>query len=387
MRLRPLPGRRGAGRVGLAYATLFTVNAAGLAWLPVWLAGRGLSGGAIGLVIAASMAARFVVTPVAGYWADAARPRAVLVAAGGALLVAHALFFIAQPLWAYAAIAILMGAGMGPAVPVLEITNVRLAQQGGPAFGPMRAIGSLAFIATTVALGGLVADRGAGVVMAWLVAGSAAFLAAAALLPVPRAAAAPRRPREPTLPALASPPMLLALLASGLIQSSHAFYYGFASLLWLGQGLPDWAVGALWAWGAGVEVLVLWFARRLEPLGAAGLLALGAACAVARWTLMGFAPGLAGLVLLQALHAGTFSVAHLGFTLFVRDHAAPHVAATAQSVNSAITFGAGLAAATALSGVLYERVGAAGYFVMAGLAAAGLAAAATLRTRLAAAEP
>src|SRR5690606_7357409 len=82
MRLAPPTARSDAVRVAFAYAALFTVNAAGLAWLPVWLAGRGLTGEAVGLVIAASMMARLVLTPAAGYWADVTgRTRRVLVAA------------------------------------------------------------------------------------------------------------------------------------------------------------------------------------------------------------------------------------------------------------------------------------------------------------------
>lgn len=134
-------------------------------------------------------------------------------------------------------------------------------------------------------------------------------------------------------------------------------------------------IGALWAWGAVVEVGILVLARRLEPVGPARLMAIGAACAAVRWLAMGVAPGLGWLVGLQMLHGGSFALAHLGFILFVREHAPPHAAATAQAVNSALTFGGVLAAATALSGVLFDLYGARGYWSMALLAAAGLAAA------------
>ncbi len=371
-----------ACRIGFAYAALFTVNAAGMAWLPVWLESRGLDGEAVGLIIAASMLARVIATPAAGVLADAgAHWRAVLVASGLALLAAHVLFPLAGPLWSFALIALVMGAGIGPAIPVLEMANVRLAQSGGPAFGPMRAVGTLSFIVTTVVLGELVGLRGPNIVIAWLIAGSAAYLLAASLVPVPGPLHRGATPRAPMLAAFGDPGMALALGASMLIHASHAYYYGFASLLWRDQGLSDFAVGALWAWSAAIEVAVLLAARRLEPLGAGGLLMIGAGCATLRWVLMGFEPGLLGLVLLQMLHAATFGVAHLGIVQFVRDRAPPHVAATALSVNSALTFGLGLGAATAASGVLYERVGFGGYWVMAALAAAGLFVAGALRMR------
>jgi PPP family 3-phenylpropionic acid transporter len=377
------PTRLAACRVGFAYATLFTVNAAGMAWLPVWLESRGLSGPALGLVIAASMFARVVATPAAGVLADrAARWRAALVAAAIALLVAHLLFPVADRVWVFALIALVMGAGIGPAVPVLEMANVRLAQQGGPSFGPMRAVGTLAFIVTTIALGELVGLRGPDVVITWSVVGSAAFLLAASLVPVPAARSKNGEAHQPMLPALCEPGMLLALAASTLIQASHAFYYGFASLLWREQGLSDTTVGVLWAWSAAIEIAVLLAARRLEPVSAASLLLIGAGCATARWIFMGLEPGLFGLALLQMLHAATFGVAHLGIVHYVRDRAPAYVGATALSLNSALTFGVGLGIATVASGVLYDQVAARGYWVMAALAAAGLAIAGALRMRL-----
>ena len=55
---------------------------------------------------------------------------------------------------------------------------------------------------------------------------------------------------------------MLAVGSIGLIQASHGFYYGFSTLLWRRQGLPDNLIGLLWGFGVGAEVLFMWF---LEP--------------------------------------------------------------------------------------------------------------------------
>ena len=373
----------GAVRSAFAFSGLFLVNAAALAWLPVWLESRGLSGEAVGVVVATIMVARFVFAPAGGYAADAlGRPRAVLTVTALALVAAFVFFPLAGPLYVFVAIAFLMGAGLGPSVPILESTTVRLAQEGGAAFGPVRAIGTMAFIVGTLALGGIVGRFGEGAIIVWLIATGGLWALGTALLPLPRAAkerSERRGPRPGMLRALASRGVLLALLASALIQGAHAFYYGFGSLAWRDQGLSEATIGALWAWGAGVEVALLWYARRFERLGGPLLMAIGAVCALVRWTAMGFAPGLGWLIGLQMLHAGSFGAAHLGFILYIRDHAPPHASATAQAVNSALTFGGVLAGATAVSGVLYEHGGAHGYWSMSLLAGAGLAAALALR--------
>lgn len=367
----PLP----AARVAASFITLFSVNAAAMAWLPVWLEGRGLSAAEVGFVVAAGLALRTLAAPLGGYLADAAgRPRAVLAAAGLALLLGHALLPVAGPLWAVAGAVALTAAGMGPAIPLLEITSVRLAQQGGPPFGPMRAVASLAFMATTVALGRLIEAEGLDAAIVWLVAGSAAFLATTLWLPTPTPPPRAAGGRKELLAALVSPPMALALAASALIQASHAAYYGFGSLAWRDQGLGEGLIGALWAWGVAAEAALIWCAARLERwgLGAVALMILGAAGATLRWSLMATEPGGALLFGVQMLHALSFGAAHLGVVLFIRDRVPGAAAATAIGLNSALTFGVVLSGATALAGLLYERDLVWLWLAMAAIAAAGL---------------
>jgi len=208
-----------AARFTFGYVALFSVIGASMPWLPVWFEHQGLTGEDVGFIIAASMVARFVVAPVAGFWADAwERPRLVLTLAASALLASHLLYPHAHVLWAFMAIAALMGAGMGPSVPLLEAANVRASRMGGPSFGPLRALGSVAFIVANVALGGLISRSGEGVIMVWLVVAGVAFVAASAALPVAARTRPRGAPRAKVLPALMKPTLLLAFTASALIQ-------------------------------------------------------------------------------------------------------------------------------------------------------------------------
>ena len=40
---------------------------------------------------------------------------------------------------------------------------------------------------------------------------------------------------------------VIFLIAVGLVQASHAAYYGFATIHWRAAGLSDAVIGALWA--------------------------------------------------------------------------------------------------------------------------------------------
>jgi PPP family 3-phenylpropionic acid transporter len=171
-----------------------------------------------------------------------------------------------------------------------------------------------------------------------------------------------------TKPAFAAP-----VLAASLIQSSHAFYYGFSTLVWTRQGLPDPLIG--WLWGAGVIVeigLLLAlprFERRFSP---EALIAMGGVASLARWSGMAFLPPAWLLMPLQALHALTFAAVHVGALRLVQREAPPGIHGLAQTLYAALASGTLAGGSMILSGVLYDGVGALGYLAMSALAAVGL---------------
>ncbi|MBF0130405.1 MAG: MFS transporter, partial [Alphaproteobacteria bacterium] len=92
-------------------------------------------------------------------------------------------------------------------------------------------------------------------------------------------------------------------------------------------------------------------------LGPAGLLMLGAAGAVVRWTALGLSSAIPVLVVEQTLHALTFGATHLGAMHFIARAAPPGVSAQAQALYSSIGMGASLGIAMLVSGGLYDRLG------------------------------
>src|SRR5690606_36597953 len=116
-------------------------------------------------------------------------------------------------------------------------------------------------------------------------------------------------------------------------------------------------------------------------LGSARLLALGGVAAVLRWTLLGSSADLPVLVPVQLLHGLTFGATHLAAVTFLAQSAAPGLAATAQSLYSAVALGAVSGTVMLLSGALYEHLGGGAFFVMTALAIAGTMAALSLARR------
>ncbi|MBX3510947.1 MAG: MFS transporter [Hyphomonadaceae bacterium] len=369
-----------AARVTLVMSCLFSVTGVTLTFLPRWLeVERGLSGLEIGLVLSLSQLARVFTGPTIGFLADGVRDRRmpIRICVAASLLAYVAFFFAAQSFAALLITGFLALSLMQAVVPLVEAATLRATAQGRFSYGIARGIGSVAFIVANIAGGVLVARFGVGAVVVWVLCGLAMTAATAmwSLKPEPGAdapapSAAARRGAVAAL--LRSRRFVIVILACGLIQSGHAFYYSFSTIVWRGQGVPAETVGLLWACGVAVEVAFLWsltwIERRFSP---EALILAGAAGGVLRWACMGFAPLGAVLWPLQAMHALSFAAAHVGAMRLIYREAPDAAAAMAQTLYSALSGGLLLGACTLLSGALYDAAGAQGYWAMALIVGAG----------------
>lgn len=367
-------------RLGVAYAAVFLALGASLPFLPRWLEAKGLSGEEVGLALGLGMIARFVASIAAGVIADrTGRPRRVMATAGALTTVGYVLMVTTDAPVALMALTVFVTLVKAPVTPILESLAVAASRAGWARYAPVRAVGSAAFIVANIALGAAMAAFGVDVLMIWLIIGGGFVVWASLTAPKGPDVSVRGQGRArgaSAWSALLTPASVLAFAASALTQGSHAFFYGFSVLVWRDAGLSDAVIGLLWAWGVAAEIVFLMVIGRIAPrIGPGGLAALGAAAGVVRWTWLAQDPGLIGAALAQTLHAGTFAAAHLGFIRHAEAHIPPEATATAQSVNSALMLGGVLAGATAVSGILYERIGAGGYWAMTVLAVAGLLAA------------
>jgi PPP family 3-phenylpropionic acid transporter len=161
------------------------------------------------------------------------------------------------------------------------------------------------------------------------------------------------------------------LVGASLIQASHAVVYGFSAVQWQGAGLDGTFIAALWALGVAAEIILFAAQSRLPPfLTPTVMLLIGATAATVRWVGMALDPPALALPWLQVLHALSFGATHLGALMFVAHHAPAGQAATAQGY-LALAAGLAMAAAMAISGVLYDDFGSRAYAAMALAAIAG----------------
>lgn len=383
---------RPARLVWSTYASFFLVAGAVLPFLPVWLEGRGFDGPAIGFILGTAMVCQFVVSLVVGLVADRVRALARMMQALAWLSAALCVLMVppAAP-WLTAALVVAFYGAKAPLGPLQEMVGMAAARRHRFRYSLARGVGSLAFVVANFVLGALIAVSaiGAEVVVWWNLSFLLVF--ALGIGPTARLAGDDARPRLDFAHIRQDfwrADVVLAFASNALVQASHAFFYAFSAIIWIAGGISGTLVGALWAWGVLAEVILLFAAGRwLERLGAARLLMAGAGVAVVRWVLLGLGPIFAGtgdaggpvetpplwwLFVLQTLHAGTFAVAHMGMMVFIHDHMPARVRATAQNLNSGLSMGAGLAMATAVSGVLFAAIGTMGYWGMVVLAVLAL---------------
>jgi PPP family 3-phenylpropionic acid transporter len=142
-------------------------------------------------------------------------------------------------------------------------------------------------------------------------------------------------------------------------------------IYWAQAGVSPVVAGALWSESVAAEVLVFLFAGPLlmRRLGERGAFALATGAAVLRWSVMALTTAPPAMALTEPLHGLSFALLHLTAMSVIGRVVPADAAALAQSIYGALGVGAATAAASLASGVLFGQMGAAGFWVMAALAA------------------
>lgn len=359
-------------RLALYYAAVFAGPGVTLPFLPAFLAGRGLGAAEVAAVLAAQQLARLLAGPLAGRLADASGRRARAAALAALAGVAASLGVLAAPATLLLPACALAAAVTAPLVPLGDAVALRAAALGLADFGRVRSVGSAAFILGTL-MGGVAVQRLGAEAVPWaMAAGHAAAAAAAAALP--RLEAAPARGRGRGLALLRNRPFLLLILASGLVQGSHAAYYAFSVLWWERAGIGADLAGLLWSVGVVAEIALLASARDLAGrAGPVALLAIGACGGVLRWSATAATVEPWALAPLQALHALSFGATMLGAAALIVRLVPPELGATAQTLHAALGPGLFTLALTAASGPLYAASEGLVFLAMAAACALALA--------------
>ena len=374
--------KRFATRLALFYGTLFGLVGTHLPFFPVWLKAVGIDASWIGIITAVPAVTRFTVLPFVTGFAEKRRSlRGALVAT--AFLSALGLLVVGTqhaPLPVFLAFAV-TACIWTPMIPMTDAYALKGVAQYGLNYGPLRLWGSAAFVVGALGCG-LLVDFIAARHLIWVI-GAVAGLGAAASLGLQPLGHPKMAPASPTGAGalLRDPGFLAIIVASALIQGSHAAYYTFASITWQASGLGGLTIAGLWTLGVLAEIVVFALSPRFT-LSPSMLLMVGGLSAVTRWLITAQEPSLAVLAVVQTAHGLTYGLTQVGTMGLLVRRVPGHAMARGQGYLAACS-GIVASSASIVSGAIYARHGQGVYYVMAAMALSGAAVMWLARHRLA----
>ena len=372
-----MPGRGvESARLAAFGAAYFLAAGAFMSYWPVWLRNRGITDAEIGTLFMARQLVSVAAMLVMGFVAHKlGRLRALLfvLSAGGVVMMGF--YQISYTFLALLLTGLVWGMVWSPIMALYDGVLVNEAKKRGIVYGRLRLWGSVAFIVGTLMTGVLVDRFGPPSVLYIGTVGVALLVPFALLLPKadPREPGVPRHAPFGLFELFRNKPFVLFMIGAGFCQSSHAVLYSFGTLTWRAAGIDDVTISMLWGESVAVEILMMlvsgWL---LQRIGVTGLIGLGLACGLVRWTGLAFTTALPALVLLQALHAATFAACHLGAMAFIQRALPAGGVALGQSIYYALGTGATQAVIFQFAGLLYARYGQHAFLGMTAISAVGL---------------
>ena len=155
-------------------------------------------------------------------------------------------------------------------------------------------------------------------------------------------------------------PVQALLIVCFLMQASHGVYYSFYSIYLEENGYSSTLIGQLWALGVVAEVAVFIVMHRLlQRYSARQVLMVSLLLASLRWLLIGLYPQQLSLLwFAQLLHAATFGTFHAAAIHLIHRYFTGQHQGRGQAFYASISFGAGGAIGSLVSGYLWSDAGA-----------------------------
>ena len=312
---------------------------------------------AIGELMAIIMATKFIAPYIWGWIADHTGKGMVIIRiASICALVSFMGVFFETGFWWMAAVMAVFSFFWNATLPQFEANTMNHLGKDTHRYSVIRLWGSLGFILSVVVLGQLLDAMGMDTVpkLILILFGGVALFS----FLVPEASNHQPTEHGHIFDVLKQPVVIALLVVCFLAQMSHGPYYTFYSIFLKQQGYESSTLGWLWALGVIAEIIVFLYMHKLMPLfGARKLLMLALILTALRWLLIGYFVDEFVLILLaQLLHAASFGLYHaVSIDLFHRLFRGRYQG-RGQALYSSVSFGAGGAVGSYVSGLLWDRL-------------------------------
>ncbi len=330
--------------------------------VPYWslyLKNLGYSSFAIGALVAILPATKLIAPYIWGWLADVTRRSMFIIRiASVCALLSFALVFVRTELWWLALVMLLFSFFWNATLPQFEAMTLNHLGDASHRYSNIRLWGSLGFIVSVTLLGMLLQPGSSAMIP------GAVFLLFAAIAVfsfiVPEKLNVPHSDHTSIWRVIKQPQVLAFFVVCFLMLCSHGPYYTFYTIYLENHGYSSRMVGVLWAVGVIAEVVMFLLMHRLLPrYGVRRLLVVTLLLTSLRWLIIGFAvDSLALLFVAQLGHAFSFGVFHsVGISLVHRFFTGSHQG-RGQALYSSVSYGAGAAVGSLVSGALWDNAGA-----------------------------
>jgi PPP family 3-phenylpropionic acid transporter len=330
------------------------------ALIPYWslyLKSLGYSAQSIGILMAIIPATKIFAPYLWGWLADHTRHPITIIRVSNLLaVVAFAGVFVDTGFVWLMLILFAFSFFWNSSLPLFEAMTLNHLGDDEHRYSVVRLWGSLGFIMMVVLLGEYFDMAGidrAPVVIIVLLAG----ILLASLI-VPERLSTHHEAQAHILHVIRQPVVLAFLLVCFLMLMSHGPYYTFYSIYLESHGYSRGMIGLLWAIGVLAEVIVfLMMHRLLQTVSARKLLLFTFLLTALRWVLIGFfVDNLSVLFFAQLFHAFSFGVFHAVSISLVHRYFTGRHQGRGQALYASLSFGAGGAAGSLLSGLLWDQL-------------------------------
>jgi MFS transporter, PPP family, 3-phenylpropionic acid transporter len=364
----------------LLYVLMYAAFGVASPFWPRFFETRGMSPEQIGLLLGLGTIVRLIAGPVAARLADRLQQLRHVLAAAAALAacLAFGLPWVSG-FWIFLIVRLCHEAALTPTTSLADALALGASKSlPGMSFeyGWVRGSASAAFVFGTLV---------AGQVIGWTALTSIAWMhgvlllgaaASTMLLPAPdnnktgaRESSSFRAIRE----LMGIVAFRRMVLIAALVFGSHAMHDAFAVIRWNAAGISAGMISVLWSEAVVAEVIVFVLVgpRLVDRFGPGGAAAIASVAATLRWIVMASSTHPGALAIVQPLHGMTFALLHLACMRLIGAAVPQHLAATGQAIYA---LGPGLITAllTLSSGMLFARLGASGFLLMALLSALAL---------------
>ncbi len=321
----------------------------------------------IGQLMAILMATKIVAPNIWGWIADHTGKRMTIIRMASLLAaISFAGVFLGNAFWWLVLVLVVFSFFWNATLPQFEATTMNHLGDDMHRYSGIRLWGSVGFILAVAGLGALFGQFSVAI-LPYVLLGLFMLIWLNSLCVPESAAGHLSLDQEPLGKVLRRPVVLSLLGVCFLVQASHGPYYTFFSLYMEDIGYSTTVIGQLWALGVLSEIGVFLLMPVLLPrFGARRLLLLAVVLSLLRWLLTAFyADNLAIITFSQTLHAASFGLYHAVMIFLIHSLFTGAHQGRGQALYSSISFGAGGAAGSLVSGYLWTGLGPQAMYLMA----------------------